>query len=123
MAIEINKMGSTAVVRVTAASSANAVTEAHNLSDFALTTSSNVTENVVALTITSVYFSGNGTVTRGANVVLNLIDSDNWQLEGDAAIVNGAAANLSITTNGTIILKVRKHFGAPPGEPEYFANN
>lgn len=66
-------------------------------------------ENVRASAITSVYWTGPCTVTRGGTLILGLTDGqDNWIFEGDFALREQANASYDIVANGTIIIEVNK---------------
>jgi hypothetical protein len=100
MPIIQNKLHTQAVIRATA-------NESYTLADFQLTG-----ETVTAIDITQVYWCGSWTIARDANVILSLINGDNWFLEGVTALREDNAGSLVITApasgGGTLILVVKK---------------
>lgn len=100
MAIEQNKKRGKAVIRMTA----NGTVSLANLQLAG--------ETVRAAHITAVFWTGPWNVLRGANTVLKLTDGqDNWILEGNYAITEGADQDFVFqngTPEGTIVLVVNK---------------
>ena len=100
MAVINNKKGSTATIRLTATA---------NVELSALATGG---ETVSGAIITSVAWSTNGTITvaRGANTILALSGSGQWNLnEGGGALTEDLAAKFAVTISaGTLILGVAK---------------
>lgn len=113
MTVIQNKIGSKAVLRTF-------VTVTANLTDFQA-----AGETVAGLGISQVYYTGDWTVARGANTVLALHGSDNWEFDGLLELDQDSTGNLTITagTNpGMLILELRKQF-ALGTDPEYAGTN
>lgn len=96
-----NKKGKSATVRLTATA------------NVALADLATGGETVSAATITSVAWSTNGAiaVARGANTILQLSGSGQWNLnEGGGALTEDKAGNIAVTMSGTgtLLLSVAK---------------
>lgn len=69
-------------------------------------------QNVRDLNITSVHWSGQWVVTRGANTVLDLIESGDWNLSQMGMSLHnlsvGANVHCVLTGSGTLILEFDK---------------
>lgn len=101
MAIINNKKGSTATIRLNATA------------NVALTALAVGGETVNGAIITSVAWSTNGAivVARGANTILDLSGSGQWNLnEGGGALTEDLTANFAVTVtgSGTLLLGVAK---------------
>ena len=86
-----NKKGSTATIRLTATA------------NVALADLAKDSETISGAIITSVCWSTNGaiTVARGANTILTLSGSGQWNLnEGGGALAEDKAANIAVTITG-----------------------
>lgn len=69
----------------------------------------NTGEVVTAMGITRIWWSGNTTIARGANTILVLTGTGDWNLAGwGDALDEGANSDIVITTTGTVLLEVKK---------------
>jgi hypothetical protein len=115
MAIINNRLGRSATIRLTA----NATI---NMSSLAVTNSgiSNVSETVAGATITRIWWVGNTTISRGANLVFQAPagTSGAWLLDGNP-ITDFSSANLVFTVDagGTVVCEVHKQENTPITSP------
>ena len=114
--------GQKAVVNVTGGALSN--TETYQLSGFSQTqnetfgsANTNTTDNISALSISKIIYTGNVAVSRGANVIFQSEagTSGIWNLDTFGILYNQyPTANLTITTGtySTAIVEVKKSFNA-----------
>ena len=72
------------------------------------------TENVVSASIRRVWFSSNGnwSVARGSNTVLQLFNTDHWDLAASGAALNtyaNASIGYTLTGVGSIMIELQKN--------------